>query len=352
MELWVVLLKRSNKLERKVELQPQVEFGAGNHRYRVVEDWLQLPEGATVREVSAVACDSEGRVYAFSRGSHPLMVFNRDGSHLCGFEMDGFTNPHGITVGPDNTIYCVDDFDHTVKAFTQEGQLLWTLGISGEFSDTGATTIDYRTIERAGPPFNYPTDLAVAPSGDLYVTDGYGNARVHRFSPDRDLLASWGEPGEAAGQFQVPHGIAISADGIVYVADRENSRIQLFDLQGKFIDQWTEVVRPTEVYVETDGTVFVSELGERAGRWPGWPDAAADAVGGRLSIFDSRGQLLARWGGGDNPCAPGDFFAPHDVWVDRFGDIYVSEVVWSAGGRDGVVGPDCHTLQKFVRINS
>jgi hypothetical protein len=337
---------------REVKIEQQIEVGAGSHRYCVVEGWPQLPAGMTVQEVVAVACDSEGRVYVFNRGSHPIMIFDRTGKFVDSFPSDLFAHPHGITVGPDNTVYCVDDFDHTVKVFSPTGQSLLVLGKSGEFSNTGAVTIDYRTVERSGPPFNYPTDLAVAPSGDLYVTDGYGNARVHQFSPDGNLLASWGESGAGPGQFQVPHGIAISGDGIVYVADRENCRIQRFDLQGHFIDQWTDVVRPTEVFVTGDGTVYVAELGARAGRWPGWPDAPVDAIGGRLSIFDSGGQLLARWGGGDSPCAPGDFFAPHDVWVDRFGDIYVSEVVWSAGANKGAVSPQCHTLQKFSRIHS
>lgn len=339
-------------MSHEVESKQQIEVGTGSYRYSVVEAWPQIPEGVTVQEVVAVACDSEGQVFVFNRGSHPILIFDRSGRFVDSHTAVPMARPHGITIGPDDTIYCVDDFDHTVKMFSPTGQLLLTLGKSGEFSDTGAVTIDYRTIKQAGPPFNYPTNLAVAPSGDLYVTDGYGNARVHRFSPDGNLLDSWGESGEEPGQFQVPHGIAISQDEIVYVADRENNRIQRFDMQGQFIDQWTDVVRPTEVFVTREGEVFVSELGARAGRWPGWPDAPVDAIGGRLSIFDNDGKLLARWGGGENPCAPGDFFAPHDVWVDRFGDIYVSEVVWSAGANQGAVSAECHTIQKFSRIKS
>ena len=337
-------------MEREIEMERRVEVGAGSHRYHVIEGWLQLPAGVTVQEVVAVACDSHGRVYVFNRGSSPIMIFERSGRYVDHIEAVPFSRPHGITVGPDDILYCVDDFDHTVKVLSLAGRSLMTLGVSGKFSDTGAVTIDYRTIQRGGPPFNYPTNVAIAPSGELYVTDGYGNARVHRFSSEGSLLDSWGEPGTGPGQFHVPHGIAISLDGIVYVADRENSRIQRFNLQGQFIDQWTDVARPCDVFVTADGTVFIAELGWRAGRWPGWPDAAADAIGGRLSIFDSAGELLARWGGGDSPCAPGDFFAPHDVWVDPCGDIYVSEVIWSAGAKAGVVSPNCHTLQKFSRI--
>src|SRR5207245_8273125 len=118
------------------------------------------------------------------------------------------------------------------RAFSAEGKPLLTLGTSGRPSDTGATSIDYRTVKRSGPPFHYPTNLAVGPSGDLYVADGYGNARVHRFAPDGRLLHSWGEPGSGPGQFHVPHGLAVDEDGTVYVADRETSRVQHFPADG------------------------------------------------------------------------------------------------------------------------
>jgi DNA-binding beta-propeller fold protein YncE len=253
-------------------------------------------------------------------------------------------------VGSDGAVYFTDDTDHTVRKFTPDGELLLTLGTSGKPSETGASSLDYRTIRRAGPPFHYPTNLSIASDGNLYVTDGYGNARVHVFSPDGRLLFSWGEPGEGPGQFHLPHGIAVDRQGTVYVADRENSRIQLFTPRGDFIAQWNDVARPCQVFIDGSDNVYVAELGFRAGRWPGTGDAPAGATGGRLSIFNLAGHLQARWGGGDDPCAPGDFFAPHGIWVDSHGDIYVAEVILSGGGNRGVVSPDCHTLQKFVRV--
>ena len=161
-------------------------------------------------------------------------------------------------------------------------------------------------------------------------------------------MLSWGEPGVSPGQFRVPHGIAIDRQGIVYVADRENSRIQLFSPDGEFLEEWSNLARPCQIDFDRDGNVYVAELGYKAGMWPG-TSAPADATGGRVSVFDPQGQLLARWGGGQNPTAPGDFFAPHDIRVDSVGDIYVSEVVMSAGGNRGLVAPDCHSLQKFTR---
>ncbi len=215
-----------------------------------------------------------------------------------------FARPHGITIGPDDAVYCTDDLDHTVRKFTPDGQLLLTIGTSGVPSETGATSVDYRTIRRVGPPFHFPTNLALAPSGEMYVSDGYGNARVHKFDAAGRLLFSWGEPGGEPGQFHVPHGIAVDRQGIVYVADRENSRLQLFSAEGKFLAQWTDVARPCQVFIGASGDVFVAELGYRAGMWPGTSAPSDDATGGRVSIFDSAGDLKARWGGGRHPARP------------------------------------------------
>jgi DNA-binding beta-propeller fold protein YncE len=317
--------------------------------YEADAGWAKMPAGWSWKEATAVATDSHDRVYVFNRGDHPIVIFDRNGTFLTSWGEGLFVRPHGIYIGPDDTIYCTDDSDHTVRKFTLDGRLLLTLGTRGKPSDTGATSMDYRTIVRAGGPFHYPCNLAIAPSGELYVCDGYGNARVHKFAPNGQLLHSWGEPGNGPGQFHVPHGIAVDKSGTVFVADRENSRLQLFDKNGQYLSEWKDIARPCQVFIDKDGTVYVAELGYRAGMWPGTTAPAPDSTGGRFSIFDGSGNLLARWGGGTNPCATGDFFAPHDVWVDSHGDIYIAEVTYSAGGNRGVVPPDCHSLQKFTR---
>src|SRR5262249_1009682 len=156
-----------------------------------------------------------------------------------------------------------------------------------------------RTIRRGGPPFNRPTNVALAPDGTFLITDGYGNARVHRFAADGKLLASWGEPGSGPGQFNLPHGIAVDRQGKIYVADRENSRIQLSTPEAKFIAEWTDLARPMQVFLDRDENVFVAEVGWRAGLFP-WQTPPANPAGARLSVFTREGKLQGRWGNADD----------------------------------------------------
>jgi len=322
--------------------------GTGELRYEALARWETLPAGWSFVEVAGVATDSRDRVHVFNRGEHPVIVFDRDGRFLASWGEGVFQRAHGITIGPDDAVYCTDDLDHTVRKFAPDGRLLLTLGTSGLAADTGLVGIDYRTIRRGGPPFNRPTNVALAADGALYVTDGYGNARVHKFAADGRLLFSWGEPGGGPGQFNLPHGIAIDREGLVYVADRENSRIQLFTPKGEWLAEWTDVARPMQVCIDRHDRVFVAEVGWRAGLFPWQSPPSAGAPAARVSVFDRAGRLLARWGGTGDPCAPGDFFAPHDLCLDSRGNLYVGEVVMSAGGNRGLVSPDCHALQKLV----
>jgi hypothetical protein len=133
------------------------------------------------------------------------------------------------------------------------------------------------------------------------------------------------------------------------VADRENSRIQNSSSDGEHRNTRTDVVRPCEVFLDPHDNVFVAELGWRSGMFP-WMQPDLTRSGGRVSIFDRNGRLLSRFGGGERPGTPGDFYAPHDLWVDSQGDLYVAEVTWSAGGNRGLVSPECPSLQKFARI--
>jgi len=301
-----------------------------------------------VGEAVGVATDSRDRLYVFNRGGEwPVMVFDAEGEFLNGWGTGQFVRPHGIWIAADDCVYLTDDQDHTVRKFTVDGDLLLTLGTSGQGSDSGVENSDYRTIQRPALPFNLPTNMAVGSSGEMYVSDGYGNCCIHKFSPCSERLLSWGKPGTAAGEFQIPHGIALDGDDRVVVADRENSRLQWFTCNGEFIEEWTDVARPCNIVLDQDGNVFVAELGWRAGT----PAPRLHETGGRVSIFNRCGDLLSRWGGGDNPYAVGDFIAPHDIWLNTRGDVYVGEVTISAAANRGLVGEDCPSLQKFVRVN-
>lgn len=317
--------------------------------FQVIKGWEQLPTGYRHLDVCGVATDSQDRVYMITRDEARVIVYESDGRFVTSWGEGIFTpRTHGITIAPDDSVYCVDDGDHTVRKFTADGKLLMTMGTSGTPSDTGYDGRSLDSILRGGPPFNRPTNLAIAPGGDLYVTDGYGNSRVHRFSAKGELIQSWGQPGTEPGHFNLPHGIFVAGDGRVLVADRENDRIQIFSPDGEFITQWTDVQRPTAICIDRDGLVYVSELWWRPGMKSYTHGAIVDDLPGRVSIYDLQGKLVTRWGSADR-CAAGNFCAPHDLCVDSKGNLYVAEVTYTFAGKAGLVPADCHTFQKFAR---
>lgn len=310
--------------------------------YEVVKSWDKLPNGWSYVEAAGVATDSQDRVYVFNRGEHPVIVYDRSGKFLTSWGEGLFNNPHGITIGPDDAVYLTDNYAHVTHKFTTEGKLLMTLGVKDKPSDTGFTE-ESQTVKKAAGPFNRQTNIALSAAGDIYVADGYRNARVHRFSAAGKLLASWGEPGAGPGQFNLPHGIAVDRRGRVYVADRENLRIQVFTGDGQYLNEWRDVNRPTDLYIDRDDNLFVAELGLH-----GVKATEGQSPLARVSVFGLDGTLRARWGGAES-CAPGNFQAPHGIWADSHGDVYVAEVIMSMGGRRGLVPTDCHTIQKFAR---
>ena len=190
--------------------------------------------------------------------------------------------------------------------------------------------------------------VAVGLKGRLYISDGYGNCRVHVFSPTGELLRSWGVSGKGPGQFHLPHGIATSADGRVFVCDRENDRIQIFDPDGEYLAEWTDTQRPTHIVFDRQGRAYVSELWWHKGQTSQRHGPITVPRHGRTSVFDKDGKLLARWGTPD-AVAPGSFVAPHGLAVDSKGDVYVGEVSWTFAVSRGLAPAGCHTFQKFAR---
>ncbi|MFT5527790.1 MAG: DNA-binding beta-propeller fold protein YncE [Pirellulaceae bacterium] len=322
--------------------------GTGDLVYEPATNWHQLPDDVQLVEAIGVAVDSKDNVFVFNRGEPAIIVFDRDGHFLNAWGEGQFVRPHGIWIAPDDTLYLTDDIGHSVRQFSGQGELLRTIGPLGIPSDTGVDDFDFRTIARGGEPFHLPTNATTTSSGDIFVADGYGNARVHHFSKAGELVNSWGQPGDQAGQFNVPHGIAVDRLNRLFVADRENSRIQLFTLEGEFIEQWTDVVRPCAIFIGSDDLVYVAELGSRNGLFP-WMERQPNAIGSRVSIFDLAGNCLSRWGGGDDAMLPGEFYAAHDIWVDSRGDIYVGEVAITAANLAGSDPTNSPTLRKFSR---
>jgi len=319
-------------------------------KFAVVEGWEKLPKGYTHKDVDGVAVDSKDNVYLMTRMDARVLAYDRDGRFIRSWGEKVFTpRTHGIAVGSDDMVYTVDDGDHTVRKFTPEGKQLMMIGTPGKASDTGYDGKTLVSIKQGGPPFNRPTDVAVAPNGELYVCDGYGNARVHRFTADGTLIRSWGEPGFGPAQFNLPHGIGISPDDRVFVTDRENDRIQIYTRDGQLMDIWTHVQRPTDIAFDKDGRVYVSELWWRVGQ-PSFTNGKIkyDLPGG-VRVLDLQGNLLLHWCSADRE-APGNFVAPHTLCVDSRGDLYVGEVTWTFAVSRGVAREDAHTFQKFARL--
>jgi DNA-binding beta-propeller fold protein YncE len=243
-----------------------------------------------------------------------------------------------VTIGPDDEIFCVDNGDHTVKKFTKDGSLLLTIESSGGHSE-----------RMTGIPFNRPTHLAIDPNNaDLYVSDGYGNARVHKYTSDGKYLDSWGESGTDPGQFNIVHNIAVDSQGLVYVADRENHRIQIFSPEGEFINQWVNFSRAAALCIrEIDGRecAFVGEyFGGIAA------NDIAGQLGPRVTILDLNGNVLERLGRETYGSQTGRFYCPHGIDVDSNGDIYVAEVSWSDFGSKMNPPRELRSLQKLTRI--
>jgi DNA-binding beta-propeller fold protein YncE len=303
--------------------------------FKAIEGWGTLPEGWRFVEATSVAVDRRDQVHVFNRGPHPVIVFDRDGAFLRSWGEGQFSRPHGITVGPDDTLWLTDDGNHTIRQFTAEGKLLLTIGDADRPADP-----------YSGRPFNRPTHVALCPrTGDLYVSDGYGNSRVHKYDPRGRHLLSWGESGTDPGCFNVPHNIATDAAGLVYVADRENHRVQVFDGRGRYQAQLVNLHRPCGLLADPrhGGRLYVGELPTHLA-----VNAAVPNLGARVSILSLTGDLIARVGDRFPGEGPGQFIAPHGVAVDSRGDLYVAEVSYTAKGRHETPPREIRSLQKLV----
>jgi len=296
-------------------------LGSGDYKYERVEGWAKIPEYFMLDDVVDVATDSQDRVFVFCRGNHPVLIFDRDGNFVSCWGEGHFLQPHGIFIGPDDSVYLVDNQRHAVEKFTLGGELLMTLPRTISWGRRGwGMPLMLRV------PFNQPTGLALGPSGDMFVSDGYANFLVHKFSPEGELLKTWGEPGTGPGQFALPHNVGVDRHGTVYICDRENDRIQLFSSEGEFITMWVELNHPSDVYIDQQkDIIYVVESGGRS-RQP------------RISIRDLKGDVLSMWEGRESEGKGVLGGVAHGIWVDSHGDIYESEIARE------------QRIQKFARV--
>ena len=285
-------------------------------RYEVVHGWPELPPGEILGQATGVDVDSKGNVWVFHRagrvwtepfprepiGASTVWVFHgRTGRRLESWGADTFVMPHGLTIDRDDNVWLTDVGLHQVFKFSPNGRLLLVLG-------------EARVAGNDETHFDMPTDVAIAKDGSFFVSDGYGNSRVLHFSSDGQLIRTWGAQGAGPGEFDLPHGIAIDAQGRVLVADRTNARVQVFDQSGRFLDQWhdVEIGRPYAVAPAPKPLYFIADGGDQ-------PELPPDRAG--VAVVDIDGRFVTRFGRFGN--YDGQFRLAHDIAVAKDGAVYV-----------------------------
>ncbi len=272
--------------------------GSGDYTYEHVPVWPNMPKYWSFGAASDGAVNSKNEVHIFSRGAHPLTIWDTDGNFVSSWGEGTFSaNPHGIYIAPNDNVWLVDRDFHIATEYTPGGETLRTLG--NKLAPSPSFT---------GMPFNMPSGLAIGPSGEMFVSDGYGAHRVHKYSADGELLLSWGRQGTGPGEFALVHNVWVDKDSRVLICDRENDRIQIFDDQGGFLEEWTDLEKPGDIWIHDD-VVHVVEQGPGSG----------------VSLWTLGGDLITRWRGREGP-GKGTIVGGHGLCVDLQGSIYVTEI--------------------------
>jgi sugar lactone lactonase YvrE len=255
---------------------------AQDNPFKLVEGWAQLPSGVSFGGVISIEPDSKGNLWVFHRNQPPVLGFDPSGKVVKSFGTDMFVQPHGMAVDREGNVWVTDaqgkdGKGHQVFKFSQDGKLLMTLGKAG--------------VAAEGPDtFSGPSDVVIAPNGDIFVTDGHvanSNGRVVKFSKDGKFIKTWGKKGSGPGELDQPHSIAMDSRGRLFVADRSNSRIQIFDQDGRFLDQWKQFGRPSGVYVDKNDTIYVVDSQSNATQNPGFTRGIriGSAKDGKVTAF-------------------------------------------------------------------
>jgi DNA-binding beta-propeller fold protein YncE len=266
--------------------------------HHVVADWAQLPKGWNFGETSGVDVDKDDNVWVFNRGAHPVIQFDKSGKMLQAWTEVPLKTAHGLRVDRDGNIWTVDVEAHRLMKFTPGGRLLMMIGQVGGAAGTNDTK----------DGFNRPANLTFAPNGDFFVADGYVNSRVVKFNKSGEYLTHWGQKGTGDGEFNLVHDVALDSQGRLYVADRTNQRVQIFDQNGKFLGKWTDLGSPWGLYyVQRENALYM-----------------CDGVNNRILKLNLDGQVLGVLSSYGK--IPGKLDYPHTLAVDSTGAIYVAEI--------------------------
>ena len=295
--------------------------------YVVDPAWPQRPAELGPRAaVPGVAVDAEDRIWCVERGEVPVQVYATDGRLLRSWGRGLFRGPHSLRFDSQGKVWISDYQRHVVQQFTPEGELLRTLGVPDQAGDDEGH-------------FNMPTDMTITPSGDVFVSDGYGNRRVVHFDAQGKFVKAWGGYGGGPGEFCLPHQIVLDARGVLYVADRNSGRIQLFDQQGKFLEQWTNLIMPWGLWISRQDELWVCGSSPQWWRKDGGYPPPKDQL---FMRFSTDGKLQQLWTvplGADGREQPGDCNWLHAVALDSHGNLYAGDI---NGKR----------LQKFIRTTT
>jgi DNA-binding beta-propeller fold protein YncE len=265
---------------------------------KVVSDWAKLPKGWNFGEVSGVAVDKQDNVWVFNRGSHPVVQLDRDGKFLQAWPDLKIVSSHGVRVDPEGNLWLIDVKGHVLFKATPEGRVLMVLGnrqgVAGNNDSKDA--------------FNEPTAIAFDKNGDLYVSDGYVNARVIKFTKDGEYITHWGKKGTADGEFNLVHDLCFDTEERLYVADRTNQRIQIFDKSGKFLGKWTDLGAPWGLaFSRKENCLYM-----------------CDGLNNRIVKLSLDGKILGTLGSYGK--TPGKLDFVHHLAVDSTGAIYAAEI--------------------------
>ena len=260
--------------------------------YRPVPHGLQIPADLEMGAPSSVAWTSRNRLLVFNRGPNPLMEFEPDGSFVRSWGQGQYDRPHGMRVGPRGNIWTTDVNSDIVRKMNPDGEVL----LSIDADDT--------------PLMNEPTDLAIGLEGEIFVLVGHGQGEPHVLKFDREgsLMTSWGDAGTGASEFDTPHSIVVDAEGLVYVADRQNRRVQIFDGEGTYIKEWAYKGLPCGLFIDADQQMYM-----------------VSGFAGEILKLDENGKAIGA--NGQPGKGLGEFGEAHYMTVTPSGDIYVADTV-------------------------